>query len=101
MEYLVDKYDKDDKLSFSTFPENYHLKQWIYFQTSGQGPYYGQYYWFQKYHPEKVESAIKRYEDQILRVTSVLDRALEGKEYLVGDKLFVFPHPIPACIRVS
>jgi glutathione S-transferase len=47
---------------------------------------YGQYFWFSKFHPEKVESALKRYEEQLFRVVEVLDTILKDKEYLVGDK---------------
>ncbi|KAK7956810.1 glutathione S-transferase [Apiospora aurea] len=86
IEYLVDAYDKEKKISFDTFPEKYHAKQFLIFQVSGQGPYYGQLAFFKFFHPEKVESAIQRYEEQTLRVISVLDKCLEGKEYLVGGK---------------
>ncbi|KXJ94643.1 glutathione transferase 1 [Microdochium bolleyi] len=86
IEYIIETYDKDNKLSIATFPEKFHLKQWLHFQMSGQGPYYGQYIWFSRHHPEKLPSAVERYEQQILRVVSVLDKALEGKEYLVGNK---------------
>jgi glutathione S-transferase len=42
-EYLVDKYDKEHKLSFPAGTNEYYsTKQWMYFQVSGQGPYYGQ-----------------------------------------------------------
>jgi glutathione S-transferase len=37
IEYLIDTYDKEHKLSLDTFPEKYHQKQWLYFQASGQG----------------------------------------------------------------
>ncbi len=87
--YLVDTYDKEDKLSFSTFPEKYYQEQWMAFQISGQGPYYGQAAWFSKFHHEKLPSAIKRYQDQVARVFYVLNLALEGKEHLVGDKCTV------------
>ncbi|KAK9771316.1 putative Glutathione S-transferase [Seiridium cardinale] len=86
IEYLVDTYDKDHKISSASFPDKYLEKQYLHFQTSGQGPYYGQYSWFVKFHPEKVESAIKRYEEETFRVVGVLDKILEGREYLVGDK---------------
>ena len=56
------------------------------FQMSGQGPYFGQAAWFNNYNPEKVPSAIERYGKEIERVTMALNNALEGKEYLVGDK---------------
>ncbi|KAF2832833.1 URE2 protein [Ophiobolus disseminans] len=87
IEYLIDTYDKERKLSIDTFPEKYHLKQFLYFQSSGQGPYYGQLAWFKAFHPEKIESAIARYEDQAIRVVAVLDKILQGKEYLVGNRI--------------
>ncbi|KAI9790209.1 MAG: glutathione S- transferase, nitrogen catabolite repression regulator [Piccolia ochrophora] len=86
LEYLVDQYDTEGKLTYKTGNEKYLVSQWLYFQMSGQGPYVGQFAWFVNYHPEKIESAVTRYKDQTLRVLSVLDRALQGKEYLVGDK---------------
>ncbi|CAN8097854.1 unnamed protein product [Discula destructiva] len=86
LEYLVDTYDRDHKLSIATFPEKYHLKQFLHFQMSGQGPYFGQAAWFRMYHPEVVLSARKRYDEQLVRVVGVLDRILEGKTYLVGEK---------------
>jgi glutathione S-transferase len=43
IEYLISEYDHDHTLSFPTgSTEEYHVKQWLYFQVSGQGPYYGQ-----------------------------------------------------------
>ncbi|KAI0132324.1 glutathione S-transferase [Xylariales sp. AK1849] len=86
VEYLIETYDKEKKISFDSFPEKYLTKQYLHFQMSGQGPYYGQYAWFTIFHPEKVESAIKRYDEQIFRVIGVLDDILKDKEYLVGDK---------------
>lgn len=52
---------------------------------SGQGLYYGQLGWF-KHQPESHPFVIKRYSDEIRRVTSVLDKALEDRLWLVGDK---------------
>ncbi|KAH8776659.1 glutathione S-transferase [Diaporthe sp. PMI_573] len=86
LEYLVDTYDKDHKISYASFPEKYHTKQYLHFQMSGQGPYFGQTTWFRHFHPEKVESAKKRYDEQLVRVVGVLDNILAGKQYLVGDK---------------
>jgi glutathione S-transferase len=45
VEYLVDQYDKEEKISYSSLPEKYYLKQWLHFQMSGQGPYFGQAAW--------------------------------------------------------
>ncbi|KAI0898663.1 glutathione S-transferase [Annulohypoxylon nitens] len=54
---------------------------------SGQGPYYGVAGWFIHLHPEKVPSAIDRYTKQVRRVLGVVDGLLEGKQWLVGDKM--------------
>jgi glutathione S-transferase len=61
---------------------------WLYFQCSGQGPYFGQMGWFSHFHPEKVPSVLERYTNEILRVNSVIDSHLgkQGTEHLVGDK---------------
>jgi glutathione S-transferase len=43
--------------------------------------------WFKNgHHPEKVQSAIDRYINEIRRVSGVLDGVLEGRDYLVGNK---------------
>ncbi|RYP03917.1 hypothetical protein DL764_004793 [Monosporascus ibericus] len=86
LEYLIEQYDKDHKISYAEAPERYLAKQWLFFQVSGQGPYYGQAIWFTRYHPEKLPSAMKRYVDEVHRVTGVLDKALEKGDWLVGDK---------------
>lgn len=40
IEYFIETYDKEHKLSFTPgTPEYFHAKQWLYFQVSGQGPY--------------------------------------------------------------
>jgi glutathione S-transferase len=86
IEYLIETYDKDNKLTYTSFSEKYLLKQYLHFQMSGQGPYYGQAVWFRRFHPEDVPSAKERYDGQLVRVLGVLDKILEGREYLVGDK---------------
>ena len=43
--YLIDAYDKEKKLTYTSIPEKYHLEQWAFFQVSGQGPYFGQTAW--------------------------------------------------------
>lgn len=62
---------------------------------SGQGPYFGQAAWFAKFHAERIESATERYFEQVKRVLYVLNKELEGKQYLVGDKWYdAIPFPI-------
>ncbi|KXG52878.1 uncharacterized protein PGRI_081340 [Penicillium griseofulvum] len=85
VQYLIDTYDVSRKLCYDTFHERYLTQQWLHFQMSGQGPYYGQLGWFKR-QPNPNPSAIERYSNEIRRVTSVLDKALQGRQWLVGDK---------------
>lgn len=87
IEYLIATYDTSHTLSFDTSPEKFQTVQFLHYQMSGQGPYFGQAAWFQYYHAEKVPSAVERYQNEIRRVLGVLDGILAGgKEYLVGGK---------------
>ncbi|KAJ5612147.1 glutathione S-transferase [Penicillium lagena] len=86
--YLVEQYDKKGILSYAQSPEKYLCQQWLAFQASGQGPYFGQATWFARFHPEKLPSATERYVVEILRVFGVLEEGLarNGTGWLVGDK---------------
>ncbi|PWY62631.1 thioredoxin-like protein, partial [Aspergillus eucalypticola CBS 122712] len=87
IEYLTETYDKDNKISFPAgTPEFFETKQWLHFQMSGQGPYFGQAVWFRRQHPEVVPSAQERYKKEVLRVSWVLDNVLKDREYLVGGR---------------
>jgi glutathione S-transferase len=87
LEYLVDTYDKDNRISFPVGTKEYYFaKQWLHFQMSGQGPYFGQGVWFHLFHSEQVESAKERYVQEIKRVSAVLDGQLSNREWLVGNK---------------
>lgn len=108
IEYLLATYDKDNTLSYTSFPEKWLQSSWKHFQMSGQGPYFGQKTWFtfvsppyrvsrtislttlSQFHPEKnLTSVIDRYANEIRRVIGVIEYHLNktGKEYLVGDKV--------------
>lgn len=87
IQYLIEEYDKDGVLTYTSTPEKYQLTQWLMFQMSGQGPYYGQAAWFMNFHPEKLPSALDRYLKEVERVIGVLDGWLAKHKFLVGDKL--------------
>ncbi|KAF2817104.1 glutathione S-transferase [Mytilinidion resinicola] len=89
IQYLIDTYDKTNKLAYTNIPEKYLTVSWLHVQMSGQGPYFGQAAWFQWSHPEKdLTSAIDRYTNEIKRLVGVIDRHLKdtGAQYLVGNK---------------
>lgn len=76
-------------MHYETIPEQYATRSWEHFQMSGQGPAWGQMVWFRTFHPEKLPSAIERYEKETLRVIGVIDSHLkkQGSPYLVGDRI--------------
>ena len=59
--------------------------QWVMFQMGGIGPMQGQANVFFRYFPEKIESVISRYQNETKRLYAVLDRQLEGREWIVDD----------------
>ncbi|CAG9945841.1 unnamed protein product [Clonostachys rosea f. rosea IK726] len=89
IDYLIDVYDKEFKLHHPSGPEKYATWAWEHFQMSGQGPYFGQKAWFERYHAEKLPSAIERYRKEIKRVLGVVDSHLakQGTDYLTGNKV--------------
>lgn len=86
LQYLVEKYDKEHKIFINDGEEKYAQLQWLYFQASGQGPYFGQVPWFLYYHPEKVPTAVERYRGEVKRVFGVLESVLSKQEWLVGGR---------------
>jgi glutathione S-transferase len=76
-------------LHYTSGPEKFAEYQWLHFQMSGQGPYFGQKAWFSNYHHEKLPSAEERYAKEISRVLGVIDAHLtkQGTDYLTGNKV--------------
>lgn len=61
------------------------VTQWLMFQMAGIGPMMGQSNVFYRYFPEKLPSAIERYHNECRRLYEVLDRQLEGRDYLCDE----------------
>ncbi len=59
--------------------------QWLMFQMGGIGPMMGQANVFFRYFPEKIQSAIDRYQNECRRLFEVLDRRLAEGEWLADD----------------
>lgn len=43
--YLTKQYDTEHRISYDTFKEQTLCEQWLAYQISGQGPYFGQCTW--------------------------------------------------------
>ncbi|KAK2814047.1 hypothetical protein FQN50_000451 [Emmonsiellopsis sp. PD_5] len=74
--YLIEQYDTEKKLTYTDTKQKALLYQWLMFQMSQQGPYYGQVSWFKVLHTEPLPSAIDRYTRQAERIMRLLDEAL-------------------------
>ena len=86
--YLADKYDK---FSFKSNPRlRQELLNWLFFQHGGQGPMTGNFGHFFVYAPddkkETRDYGTARYGMDVLRITDVLEKHLDGKEWIVGGE---------------
>ena len=65
--------------------QRWRVLQWLHWQMGGVGPMVGQSVSFQRYIPEDLPYAKKRYANESRRLFEVLDRQLEGRDYVCGD----------------
>ncbi|KAG7553578.1 hypothetical protein FFLO_03010 [Filobasidium floriforme] len=84
-QWLVEKYDKENKFWFEDPKERSDAFSWIMFFQSGLAPMQGQANHFFRYAPEKIPYGIKRYQDETARLYSVLEDRLAGKRESNGS----------------
>ena len=63
----------------------YRVLEWLMFQMGSVGPMLGQTHHFRLYAPEKIAYAIERYSNEARRIYGVLDKRLEGREWVASD----------------
>lgn len=61
--------------------------QWLFFQMASIGPMFGQFGHFKKYAHETCPHPypINRYKKEVVRLLNVLEKRLEGEDYLMGN----------------
>lgn len=59
--------------------------QWLFWQMGGLGPMAGQNHHFNRFAPEKIPYAIKRYVDETARLYGVLDKRLADRPFVAGE----------------
>ncbi|KAF3770934.1 glutathione S-transferase [Cryphonectria parasitica EP155] len=92
MQYLVDKYDTEHKVSYPRdTKEYYEVNNWLFWQMGGLGPMQGQSNHFTRYAPEKIPYGISRYQNETRRLYRVMDVALAKSKsgFLVGDRVTI------------
>jgi GST-like protein len=60
--------------------------EWLFWQMAGLGPMTGQYGHFHVYAPESIAYAKERYRKESERLLGVLDRRLEGRDFIIGGE---------------
>ena len=63
----------------------YRVLEWLMFQMGSVGPMLGQTHHFRLYAPEKLPYAIARYSNEAKRIYGVLDKRLDGREWVASD----------------
>src|SRR5919204_4098640 len=81
--YLAEKTGKF--LPAKTDKARGELLSWMFFVSSGVGPYSGQSVHFRAYAPEKLPYAINRYAFEAQRHFGILDARLAKHKYMLGD----------------
>lgn len=84
--YLAEKYGEfiPDNLR-----ERTECMEWVMWQMGGFGPFLGQAHHFNRFAPEQVPYAIKRYNNEAKRLWQVLDKRLDGRSFILGDDLSI------------
>ncbi len=62
----------------------YEVLEWLYWQMAGLGPMAGQNHHFVQYAPERIPYAMERYVKETNRLYGVLNKRLEGRDYIAG-----------------
>lgn len=93
MMYLADKYRQFQ----CTGDEYWRMVEWLMWQMGGLGPMLGQTHHFVKYNKGKSQYAEDRYGTEARRLYGVLDRRLEGRDYIAGQARGMYSIADMAC----
>jgi GSH-dependent disulfide-bond oxidoreductase len=64
--------------------QRYKVAEWVMWQMGGLGPMLGQAGHFRMAAPETIPYAVERYTNEAKRLFRVLDKQLDGKDYIAG-----------------
>lgn len=79
--YLAEKSGK----FLPTGDDKWEVLEWLMWQMGGAGPMLGQAHHFVHFNPGKAPYAEQRYRTEAQRLYGVLDKRLEGRDYIAGD----------------
>lgn len=92
--------EKSKKFIPHSAREKAEVSQWLFWQMSGLGPMAGQNHHFNTYAPEKIPYAMERYIKETARLYGVLNKQLEGKEWVAAGQytiadMAIYPWIVP------
>lgn len=61
------------------------VSTWLFWQVANLGPMVGQNHHFNSYAPEKIPYAIERYSKETARLYGVLNKHMEGREWVAAE----------------
>jgi GST-like protein len=75
--------------------------QWVFFQMANIGPIFGQVGFFHKFAGREIEDKrpLKRYVDESKRLLGVLERRLEGRDWIMGEEYTIADISILGWVR--
>jgi len=84
---LVYLAEKHSRFIPNSLAQRAHMMKWLFFQASTQGPMSGQFAHFAFYAAEehKYPYAVERYLNEMNRQMGILDRHLEGRDFMLDD----------------
>ncbi|WP_312528435.1 glutathione S-transferase C-terminal domain-containing protein [Paracoccus sp. (in: a-proteobacteria)] len=79
--------DKTGQFLPSAGAARYHTIQWLMWQMGGLGPMFGQVGFFHRYKGKEIEDKrpLNRYLTEANRILGVLERQLEGRDWVTGE----------------
>ncbi|MDP5358859.1 MAG: glutathione binding-like protein, partial [Paracoccaceae bacterium] len=79
--------EKSGQFLGSNAAEKAKVTQWLMFQMGGLGPMLGQMGFFYKFAGSQIEDPRprERYRNEAIRLLAVVDKALEGQDWIAGD----------------
>ena len=77
--------DKTGKLMPVRTEDRWRTIEWLMWQMGGPGPMLGQVHHFAHFNPDKSAYATERYVNEGKRLYGVLDRRLDGRDFIVDE----------------
>ena len=79
--------EKTRKLLPADPARRYETIQWVFFQMAGMGPIFGQLGFFHKFAGREIadKRPLERYRGESRRLIGVLDRRLDGRQWIMDD----------------